>query len=227
MINYLAKFPYEFDLYVSFSSDIYPESSSSVNHNMDAVKTAFPTSYVCVVPNKGKDIGGKLVLIKHILEEGFEYDYLVFAHDKQSFHMTDRNKAAKWRSDLLNAVLMPDNVNRILTAFSQNPMIGMCGGRVIDGLIQSVISVHPGNYPLIKRTYESLFGSLPQTSAFIGGTMFWVRFSLFKGTLTPHRIDVILSQLESGNVMEPSVTHAVERIFGIIVTAHQYKIGSL
>jgi hypothetical protein len=128
---------------------------------------------------------------------------------------------------LLNAVLRPDNVNRILTAFVQTPTVGMCGGRVIDGLMQSAVSCHPGNYPLIKKTYESLFGSLPQTGAFIGGTMFWVRFSLFKEALTPHKIDVILSQLEPGNVREPSITHALERIFGIIVTAQHYKIGSL
>ena len=166
-------------------------------------------------------------MLKHIFEEEVSYDYLVFAHDKQSLHITDRNRAAKWRSDLLSAVLRPDNVNRILTAFSQMPMIGMCGGRVMVGLVQSGLSVYPGNYPLIKKTYESLFGSLPQTGAFIGGTMFWVRFNLFKSALTPHRIDVILSQLELGNVMEPSTTHAVERIFGIIVTAQQYKIGSL
>jgi len=227
MINYLAKFPYEFDLYVSFSSDTYPESSLSVEHNMNAVKAAFPSSYLCVVPNKGKDIGGKLVLLKHIFEEGITYDYLVFVHDKQSFHMTDRDKANRWRSELLGAVLAPDNVNRILTAFEKNPTIGMCGGRVIDGLMQPIVAGHPDNYPLIRSTYESLFGSLPHTSAFIGGTMFWVRFSLFKKSLTPDRIDRILSQLESGNVMEPSVTHAVERIFGIITTAHQYRIGSL
>jgi len=227
MINYLAKFPYEFDLYVSFSSDTYPESSLNVEHNMNAVKAAFPSSYLCVVPNKGKDIGGKLVLLKHIFEEGITYDYLVFVHDKQSFHMADRDKANRWRSELLGAVLAPGNVNRILTAFEKNPTIGMCGGRVIDGLMQPTVAGHPGNYPLIRSTYESLFGSLPHTSAFIGGTMFWVRFSLFKKALTPDRIDRILSQLESGNVIEPSVTHAVERIFGIITTAHQYRIGSL
>ncbi len=227
MIDYLTKFPYEFDLYVSFSSDTYPDSTQQVEDNIDAIKTAFPSAHTQIVPNKGKDIGGKLVLLKHIFEEGIIYDYLVFAHDKQSFHMADRNKANLWRSELLGAVLNPDNVNRILTAFEKNPTIGMCGGRVIDGLMQPIVAGHPGNCPLIRSTYESLFGSLPHTSAFIGGTMFWVRFSLFKSSLTPSKIDRILSQLESGNVMEPSVTHAVERIFGIITTAHQYRIGSL
>jgi len=227
MIDYLTKFPYEFDLYVSFSSDTYPDSTQQVEDNIDTIKTAFPNAHTQIVPNKGKDIGGKLVLLKHIFEEEISYDYLVFAHDKQSFHMADRDRANQWRSDLLGAVLNPDNVNRILTAFAENPDIGMCGGRVIDGLMQSTVAGHPGNYPLIRSTYESLFGLLPHASAFIGGTMFWVRFSLFKKALTPDRIDRILSQLEFGNVMEPSVTHAVERIFGIIITAHQYRIGSL
>jgi len=227
MINYLSKFPYEFDLYISLASDAYPNLTRQVEDNIAAIKAAFPGAHTQVVPNKGKDIGGKLVLLKHIFEEEVSYDYLVFAHDKQSLHLGDRRSANRWRSELLSAVFSPDNVNRILAAFTQNPDIGMCGGRVIDGLMQSVISHNPGNYPLIKKTYESLFGSLPQTGAFIGGTMFWVRFNLFKEALTSHRIDVILSQLEPGNVREPSITHALERIFGIIVTAQQYKIGSL
>ena len=228
MLKYLDMLEYDFDLYVSFASNAYPHKTKTVSNNIELLKTKYPDAMVFVVENRGKDIGGKMLMMKHIIEEGIDYDYAIFAHDKQSNHMKHRGNANQWRTELLDAIFLPANVNKILNAFQSNLKIGMCGARVRDGYINSkAISVNLRNYPLIQKTYTQHFGTLSATSAFIGGTMFWVKWSIYRSAFNKSNINEIYKQLETGNVMEPSITHAMERIFGIIVTSNGHKIGRL
>jgi len=228
MLKYLDMLEYDFDLYVSFASNAYPRETSTVSGNIELLKSKHPDAKVFVVENRGKDIGGKMLMMRHIIESNLDYDYAVFAHDKQSNHMKHRINANQWRAELLDAIFLPANVNRILNAFQSNLKMGMCGTRVRAGYINSrAISVNLGNYPLIQKTYAHYFGTLPATSAFIGGTMFWVKWPIYRSAFNVDNINKIYKQLETGDVTEPSITHAMERIFGIIVTSKGYKIGRL
>jgi len=57
--------------------------------------------------------------------------------------------------------------------------------------------------------------------------MFWVKWPIYRSAFNAGNINEIYNQLETGDVMEPSITHAMERIFGIIVTSKGYKIGRI
>src|SRR5215218_5585334 len=51
-----------------------------------ALQKAFPGSVVTLSSNKGKDIGGKLVLLNTCIQTGIEPDWILFLHDKKSLH---------------------------------------------------------------------------------------------------------------------------------------------
>ena len=53
---------------------------------------------------------------------------------------------------------------------------------------------------------------------FIGGTMFWVRYEIIKKYFTPEIISKILELSPNGYHDTPTPMHAIERIFGYIVT---------
>lgn len=52
---------------------------------------------------------------------------------------------------------------------------------------------------------------------FVGGTIFWVRNDIFRKYFTDDIIDKILQISPEGYVHEPSINHAMERIFGSLV----------
>jgi len=186
-----------------------------------------PDAKIKVVPNKGKDIGGKLVCLKEYFDNSEENanDWLIFCHDKKSPQIKG-NGGVKWRRELLNSIFMHTNVQRALAANRYNKFL-MWGGKVREGFVDSrVIAVHQGNVSYMKKIIQ-VFGikTLPQTSAFIGGTMFWVNENFYRKCFKDINIDYVLELLESGNIKEPSYTHAIERIFGMLVTLHKEKIG--
>ena len=58
---------------------------------------------------------------------------------------------------------------------------------------------------------------------FVGGTMFWCRYHPMMSFWTVETLDIALKMLESGDVREPSHTHAMERILGMILTTFNRK----
>ena len=224
LLSYLKGFEMPFDLYVSLASDAFPNSTQEVRSKEDRIRAVYPSAHIETVPNRGKDIGGKLILLKHVLTVG--YDFFIFAHDKQTYRWKNRTHAADWRHELLKACFDKHIARDILHAFQTNSNLGMCGARINDGIISSLqFTGHNINYSLIQKCYSTHFGKLPNTGAFIGGTMFWVRASIFTNAFTLDKINSIISTLELGDVNDPSNAHAMERIFGIIATASGYKIG--
>jgi lipopolysaccharide biosynthesis protein len=62
---------------------------------------------------------------------------------------------------------------------------------------------------------------------FIGGTIFWVRYDVLEKYLTNDNIDITLKNMQNGYVLEPSPQHAMERIFGYMVTNENKKIMAI
>ena len=205
-----------------------PDKKTHIKHQ--AILERYPDANVRIVRNKGKDIGGKLVCLRDYLRSSKSEvnDWLIFCHDKKSPHMPRKN-ADLWRRDLLHSIFAPKNVHKALCCINKDDSIKMWGGRVREGIINSkAIAVHLGNVPKMYELCKS-FGmrNLPFTGAFIGGTMFWVNDKFFRNAFRRIHIDGIIEKLENGDVQEPSITHAVERFFGITVTSAGYKIGSV
>ena len=77
-----------------------------------------------------------------------------------------------------------------------------------------------------KLTQDLGCQSLKSPVWFIGGTMFWVRWEsikfFFDNCNVKNAIDKL--RLETGDVEDPSYTHAFERFFGAIPVLHGKKL---
>lgn len=219
MQAYLNKFPIKFSLYVN----LVKGKSNHIKH-IEKIKSAYPEVTIIESDNVGKDVGGKLNLIKEWINKGDDFDYLIFCHDKKSPHMK-HNGGTRWRNQLLRGILSKPATYHSINAF-ESDRVGMTGCRrwVMEGKKN-----HPNIYgePLNKiylKKFFSMFNMNPSKISFVGGTMFWVKASIFKSFFTKYNPDLILKQLESGDVREPSNTHAVERLFGCIVIDSNFRI---
>jgi len=222
IIHRLKNLKFKFDLII-VSPKLSPFSQSKEIAKYFDFK---PTYLEC--PNVGKDIGGKLITIEHILSTKKEYDFLIMAHDKKSTHM-NKDMANSWRNDLYDGIFLDKNVNLILNGFIKNEKIKLSGTKVREGITDSrAIAVNPGNVNYINILCKQVFNiSMPNDTSFVGGTMFWMDWNYFSEIFKKINIGSVIKYLEKGNVKEPSYSHAMERMFGILVTYNNYKIGYL
>ena len=186
------------------------------------IKNDFPQAIIIETPNIGKDIGGKLALIDLFLAMGLETDYLVLLHDKKSPQAITGDR---WR-DLLLRIIAPDTIDSIIDIFEKNDRIGLIGSRefIVDEYAKDNRSRNNGELAL---DLAASYGISTSDHRFIGGTMFWIRTSIFKAFFSRHKPLLCRAQLESGNVLDiktASYTHSWERLFCWIVTAGAYKI---
>ena len=224
IIENLESLTFNFDLWI-----VYPKGSRfehALTKCKEKLKNLKPYYMSC--NNTGKDIGGKLTVLNCIIKGEYDYDYLLFAHDKKSLHI--RNEVGgKWRKSLYKGIFNKENVNRIFNGFCNDKAIKMCGPTVREGECNSKeIAVNKKNYPLMKELLSLLFNKkIPHSGAFVAGSMFYVDYNYFKSIFEKINIDNIIKLLESGDVREPSYAHAMERVFGLIVTMNNFKIGNV
>tara|TARA_Y100000389_G_C17395744_1_gene482392 strand:+ start:111 stop:1058 length:948 start_codon:yes stop_codon:yes gene_type:complete len=184
----------------------------------------FPDVKIRVVPNKGKDIGGKLICLKEYLDNSEENlnDWLIFCHDKKSPHLKSGNG---WRKRLLEGIFKPSYVMDALATKDKFEM----WGEVKEGKCNSVqLMSDPKNLEYAEKL-AGKFGlmHIRPTGAFAVGTMFWVKDNIYRNLLKNVNIKEIANLLEPGNIHQPSFTHAVERLLGLIITSTGKKIGNI
>lgn len=173
-------------------------------------------------PNRGKDIGGKLVLMNAYLRLGIESDYILLVHDKQSpYH----SNSQQWKEELFK-VAKRDYQEKVLDVFS-NKKVGIVasGNAIRNELYNDENSKGYINSEVITKL-KTAYQINPPDLCFVAGTMFWVRASIFEEFFTKfHPLDV-RAQLEEGNVMDlaPTYTHAWERLLCWLVTTKGYQI---
>lgn len=223
IFKYIDQFPLDIDLWVSIVSTDPMGGDIKTQEKIKYIEKKYKNVRIFIVPNKGKDIGGKLKLMKEYLKENKYHDWIIFAHDK------DGVEGRVKRQQLLAAIFHLPHVKKILYAFKNDTTIKMCGGGVREGAFASdTICSGLSNKGHIEELLPKFkIKKIPDTTAFVGGTMFWVDAPFYKKYFKNINIDNIIKYLEEGNVREPSYTHAIERIFGIIVTHKGYKIGGI
>lgn len=223
--SYLSNLQVKYDLFFSLVRK-YPISF------LNNLKRMSDNVTITIVENKGMDIGGFLNSYKLIDES---YDLILKIHTKKSLgsdkspslhrqrHGVDSalSSGKIWFNDLMQGVLgSKEKVNLILKEFENNKNCGMIGNRITNKFHK--------NLSQMNEVFKILNtdNNFP-TSMFIGGTIFWVRNSIFKKYLTNENIDIILSKSPLEYVPEPSINHAMERIFGCLVYKENYNIISL
>ena len=190
------------------------------------IEKRYPKIYLIGSTNKGKDIGGKLALIDMYLRCDIKCDYLVFLHDKKSPQLLEGNL---WQDKLFN-IINKEKINSILTIF-EDESIGMIGNK--ENIMskktdpESKIFVNKKEFTLDLAKKYSIQSD---DYEFVGGTMFWVRESVYRSFFTEFSPLQIRKTLEYGNVMDdfgPTITHSWERLLGWIITSKGFKIAGI
>jgi len=215
----LTALPEGWQFFINISNDDFSRAVLS------DIRSALSPVIVCT-PNVGKDIGGKLAMFDTYLKLKCTSDLLVFLHDKVSPHSP---MGEEWR-DKLFKIIDPNVIPAILARF-ENPSVGMIG-------VEEHRITMDKDDELVYATNRKLLKSISQTygivqnaeSAYIGGTMFWVRSSIYEKFFAIHSPLSVRSALEAGNVMDHDAathTHSWERLLGWIVGSEGYNVQGI
>jgi lipopolysaccharide biosynthesis protein len=216
--NGLKKFNgIEFDLYVSLTI------GSTSSHELDLIRTQiskeFPRTQFYILENKGLDVGSFLIILKSMIQNEKEYDYILKLHSKKSVKSCGPIRGDSWRKQLCEPLF--HNIENILTFFSRNNNVGMIGSKA------HLYNIEGTNAILISQL-KDLLGITTEQKAFIGGTMFWIKYSILTNYLTVERIQKIYDLLEEGyfiDLHQGKFTHAMERVFGYMVLDNNHLIA--
>lgn len=221
--NRLASIEFAYDLIV-----VIPENSPSSTIDFQHILARHnPTILTC--SNMGKDIGGKLEGLLYIARNQLNYDYVILAHDKVSDN--------QWRRNLYDEIFRQDLVNRVVNGFITDPRIKLAGGHIREGFVDGLYIVDHNisfvtfcgeNLPFVHLIMEQVLDMrVPASGAYVAGTMFWMDWMYFKNIFTADRMSHLISMLEPGQFSQPSIAHAMERVFGILATVSNCKIGKV
>lgn len=173
--------------------------------------------------NKGKDIGGKLVLMDAYLKLDMESNYILLLHDKVSPYHSHNEQ---WKKSLFR--IAEKAYQEKIMALFDNPETGIVASenmiRNEEDNEQKTAAYTDSRF---IRELRMKYGIQPPHLSYVAGTMFWVRATLFETFFKQHPPLEIRSTLEEGNVTDeesPTVTHAWERLLCWMVTARGYKI---
>lgn len=177
--------------------------------------------------NKGKDIGGKLLLMDAWLKLGIQSDYILLLHDKHSpYHSHSQN----WKKDLFR-IAEKEHQQNIIDIFNSDAQTGIVASK--NAIRNEVDNEQKNNAYIDSSLIQSLkdkYHIQPADLQFVAGTMFWVRASLFKDFFTQYPPLQIRSELEQGNITDvdgPTITHSWERLLCWIVTNKGYQIRGI
>lgn len=190
------------------------------------IENRYPNIYLIKTSNKGKDIGGKLALLKLYLQLNLESDYLLFLHDKKSPQLVHGDS---WKQRLFK-IADEESLKKVFKLFD-SPNVGMIGQKehIMNKKNEPESKIFVKNKDLIMSE-AAKYNLSSKDYAFVGGTMFWVRENIFRLFFIKSSPLKIRSNMELGNVMDdfgPTVTHSWERLLGWVVSTKGYKIKGI
>ena len=165
-ISNIGKAGYKYDVYIAISD----------KYDLAAFKTYWPKAVVIHHEDRGMDVGGFFALCPSLFRS--KYDYVLKLHTKRN---------AKWRKALIEPLLgTPERVRRGITAFA--PGVGMVGSK--SWLI--TMGKDWGIYNHHINSITEVWGVPKTTCKFIGGTIFWIRYSILREAMNKVNIPTCL-----------------------------------
>jgi len=211
-----------------FNGNIYFLINLPLNHPKKDViirlcENKLPNCTVIQTSNIGKDIGGKLALMHLYLKKDYDSELLLFLHDKKS----PQTAVGDTWSNQLYEMTSESGIAKTLNLFSSSN-VGMVGNQelLFNKKNRSEDEIFVENKNNVLRIADK-YNLTSHDYGFVGGTMFWVRESIFKNFFIDNPPLSIRSTLEKGNVLDdfgPTLTHSWERLFGWIITSAGYCI---
>jgi lipopolysaccharide biosynthesis protein len=181
-------------------------------HFIARIAGQFPNAKVLVYPNRGRDVGPFIQLLR----EGHldEFELICKLHGKKTVSLGPRMIFGEvWRRLLLNDLVGSDELVRaILQRFVSRPRLGLVGSSHFRG---NYPESWPGNAALTLELAKRL--GCPEDRFkpdFFAGTMFWIRRELLD-LLKPLNLSQDDFPEEAGQT-DGTLQHALERIFGAL-----------
>ncbi len=204
---------YEYDIYITLSKD-----SATLGQTMwikEKILKEYENATILEVDNKGLDIGAFMMVLEHINSRKINYEYLLKLHTKKSVKTAGIEFGNNWRRQLYKPLIGDSKiVDNILNKMIKNDYIGMVGNTTwiseFEGLNKDKIS-----------ELKSILNIKTKNKRFIGGTMFWIKYTIIKRYFNTYAIRKIHSKLESGYFTDYELgtyTHSLERVLGYIVS---------
>ncbi|WP_246831293.1 rhamnan synthesis F family protein [Pseudotabrizicola formosa] len=184
-----------------------------------AIRAELPQAELRVLPNRGRDICGKLV---GFADAHADHDIVLHLHGKKSPHASGLDQ---WLDHCLTCLLPNrEEVFRILSLFQSLPDLGMVAPLTYRSVLAAA---HWGDNLEIAREIAARIGpdlALPPDAEldFPVGSMFWARAAALQpllglGLTASHFPD------ESGQV-DATPAHAIERLLGVVCQAGGYRM---
>lgn len=197
-------------------------SAASIRENKLLQNTYFRHS-----SNKGKDIGGKMVLLNAYLKLNRQSEYGLFLHDKQSLYKANNST---WANNLLKIAdpFVSRDAIKILTNYPAVGIVSFKENIKNEYSFQNDNFVSSNNILLPKL--QKQFNIYPADFNYIAGTMFWFRMKPIQDFFNKNEPLKIRELLEHGNVTDDvtgTYTHCWERLLSWIITAQGYKINTI
>jgi lipopolysaccharide biosynthesis protein len=172
-----------------------------------------------VFENRGRDILPFLHVANRLLDE--DVDVVLKLHSKRSVH---RENGDAWRTDLLGKLLAPERVGRILSAFADDPALGIVHA---EGHLQPLHHYWGQNRANVDYLCRRTGIPMPEAGYgnFLAGTMFWLRPAALRLLLDTH-LDVLDFEAEAAQ-RDGTLAHAVERTFDLAAAAGGFATKSV
>lgn len=219
-ISYLKKIPYQCKFIFTLT-----EGSSDTPEIKARLTSVFPDCTILSMINAGKDIGPKMKAIRWLRDNHptLKYKYLLFMHDKKH---GDTAAGHDWRRLLYQTLCSEHMFTSGFEILERSYPVKMVSASrwVIYSKTHGVMwggDGGPANQANLRQVCDLLNISVPSEFGFVGGTMFWCDFDHFNRFWTNERLNLVIAKMDTevGNIKEPSFTHAIERVFGMMVTS--------
>ena len=173
----LSKAGYRYDLYVAvpFGEDI------------TQLRKYWPQAIVTTHENRGFDIASFFTLCQLMMSR--KYDFVLKLHTKSD---------ANWRRSLIHPLLSTPQQAKLVLEYFKNPSIGMVGAKPWVIPMGSQWGIYQHHITDICQQWE-----VPLIPChFIGGTVFWVRWSLFETAMRKVNLPQVVASTNDENTLD-------------------------
>jgi len=179
------------------------------------------------VPNKGKDIGGKLAAFSYYMHFCEKTEYIALLHDKVSPQTIN----ADYWSQQLYSLFSKENLPKALQLLEQDHRIGIVGAKAFlkNEYMPSENTFNTTNHQLLMEMIRDhrLHGGIYD---FIAGTIFIGRSRIFEQFFSTQSPLDARAKLETGNVLDletGTYTHSWERLFCFLAEDQGFTIKGI
>jgi O-antigen biosynthesis protein len=205
--EFLKKLPSHAIIFITTSED-------KIFNARKIVLTDFPNAKIYGYPNRGRDLGPLLELMKvHRLED---FDLVLKIHGKKSPHLLAGNKdlGEFWRRNYFNKLIPDWGVEDVVEFFDRNPHVGIGGPSAFLTEVGSSM-YSQGTHDWFSYLLQKLgYPIQAESELFFAGTMFWARGLVFGAlrSLGVQQSDIDLENRQT----DGTLAHALERFFPVL-----------